>query len=268
MGKRLRSEGVEGIPEDPEAARDLFGVGWWKHDPEQAAKLLTSAGFKKPGNGWMKPDGTPWTMTIIAPADFEVESQRLAFAVANEWKKFGIPTNVQQLQGGVFFTAENTGDLRGRLLLEPDLRHRAGSLGAPGMVAQGLCPPERHRRPPVNQGRYANDKLSALIDEMAPCPSDDPKIVPLGTELLKELVTGMPVIPMFGTSKFVPVNETYWTNYPTADELLRGPVVVVVELQVHRRPPRAGLDELTRDPLRHRPMRWRSSSQQRTRCGR
>jgi peptide/nickel transport system substrate-binding protein len=30
-------------------------------------------------------------------------------------------------------------------------------------------------------------------------------------------------IPMFGTSKFVPVNETYFTNYPTADNYYEGP---------------------------------------------
>jgi len=36
-------------------------------------------------------------------------------------------------------------------------------------------------------------------------------------------VKGMPDINMFGTSKFVPVNETYWTNYPSAENYYEGP---------------------------------------------
>ena len=119
-----------------------------------------------------------------------------------------------------------------------------------------------------NQGRYADDKLSALIDELRAVPSDDPKIVPLGTDILKEIVTGLPVIEMFGTSKFVPVNETYWTNYPTADNAYEGPwwwwsnfKFIVAHLE-----PASTNDPI--DPLRHRPMRWRSSFQRRTRCGR
>jgi len=28
---------------------------------------------------------------------------------------------------------------------------------------------------------------------------------------------------MFATSKFVPVNGTYWTNYPSADRYYEGP---------------------------------------------
>ena len=54
-------------------------------------------------------------------------------------------------------------------------------------------------------------------------PAEDPQIVPVGTEILKELVEGLPAIEMFGTSKFVPVNETYWTNYPSADNYYEGP---------------------------------------------
>jgi peptide/nickel transport system substrate-binding protein len=222
MADQLRSEGVEGIPEDPAAVKDLLGVGWWKHDPEQAAKLLTDAGFTKSGDGWTRPDGKPFTITIFAPADFEVESQRLAFAVANEWTQFGIPTNVQQMQAGAFFTAENTGN------------YEVGSYWGTscGIVPDVFVRMEGWHKDYVrpngtptssNQGRYVNDALSASIDKLRAIPSDDPEIVPIGTEILKELATGLPVIEMFGTSKFVPVNETYWQNYPSADNAYEGP---------------------------------------------
>jgi peptide/nickel transport system substrate-binding protein len=222
LAERLRSEGVENIPEDPEEDRALLGVGWWKHDPEQATKLLLDAGFTNEGGTWLKPDGTPFTITILAPADFEVQSQRLAFAAANEWSQFGIPTNVQQMQAGAFFTAENTGD------------YEAGSYwgSSCGIIPDPFVRMEGWHKDYVrpngtpassNQARYVDDELSALIDTLRTLPSDDPEIVPLGTEILKELVEGLPVIEMFGTSKFVPVNETYWQNYPSADNYYEGP---------------------------------------------
>ncbi len=40
----------------------------------------------------------------------------------------------------------------------------------------------------TNQGRYVDAELSALIDELRAVPADDPSIVPIGTEILKELV--------------------------------------------------------------------------------
>jgi len=33
----------------------------------------------------------------------------------------------------------------------------------------------------------------------------------------------MPWIPMFGTSKFVPVDTYYWTGYPTNENFYEGP---------------------------------------------
>ena len=50
--------------------------------------------------------------------------------------------------------------------------------------------------------------------------SDDPQTVELMKEFMKEFVKELPWLPMFGTSKFVPVDTYYWTNFP-AGQLLR-----------------------------------------------
>jgi peptide/nickel transport system substrate-binding protein len=222
LADQLRAEGTADIPKDPEQVRDLLGVGWWKYDPDEAAKLLKSVGFKKAGDKWQTPDGKPWTISILAPADFEVESQRLAFAVANAWTAFGIDAKVTQMQDGPFFSSEALGN------------YEVGSYwGAScGIVPDPFVRMEGWHKDYVrpngkpsssNLGRYVDDKLSVLIDKLRVISSDDPQVVPLGIEILKELVTGLPAIEMFGTSKFVPVNETYWTNYPTAKNYYEGP---------------------------------------------
>ncbi len=222
LADELRSEGTLDIPKDPQQIRELLGVGWWKYDPEEATKLLNSVGFKKVSGKWQTPDGKPWTISILAPADFEVQSQRLAFAVANEWSAFGIDTKVTQMQDGPFFSAENLGN------------YEVGSYwgSSCGIVPDPFVRLEGWHKDYVrpngvaassNPGRYRNDEVSILIDKLRVISSDDPQIVPLGTEILKELVGGLPAIEMFGTSKFVPVNETYWKNYPSANNYYEGP---------------------------------------------
>ncbi len=222
MGKRLAAEGVADLPNDEVGLRALFGIGWWKHDPAKAAQLLESVGFKKQGNTWLQPDGTQWKMSISAPADFEIQSQRLAFAVANEWKKFGVDVNVQQQQAGVFQTEYAAGNFQAI-----SAWNQTCAIG-PDLWVRGEWWHERYAAPtgqPASQNRerYKNPEVSAIIDEMAKLTTTDPKNVQLGTELMKKLVADMPVIPMFGTSKFVPVNTTYWTNFPSASNYYEGP---------------------------------------------
>jgi peptide/nickel transport system substrate-binding protein len=222
MGKRLAAEHVAGLPKDEAALRSLFGVGWWKFDPDKAAQLLQSVGFKKSGNSWLLPDGSPWKMTINAPADFEIESQRLAFAVANEWKKFGIDVNVQQQQGGVFATEYASGNFQAgsywnqNCAIGPDIWVRLEWWHDKYISPNG-------QPASFNRERYGDPAVNKIIDQMAQLPVTDAKNVEYGTALLKELVRGMPLIPMFGTSKFVPVNTTYWKNYPTASNYYEGP---------------------------------------------
>ncbi|HEX2890709.1 hypothetical protein [Vineibacter terrae] len=183
---------------------------------------LESVGFKKNGNTWLLPVGTPWKMTINAPADFEIQSQRLAFAVANEWKKFGIDVNVQQQQGGVFATEYATGNFQAgsywnqNCAIGPDIWVRLEWWHERYVSPNG-------QPASFNRERYKNPEVSRIIEQMARLPVTDPKNVEQGTALLQELVKGMPVIPMFGTSKFVPVNTTYWKNYPSASNYYEGP---------------------------------------------
>ena len=223
MGETLRNQGVEGIPTDEQELIDLFGVGWWKYDPDKAAELLESVGFTRDANGmWLKPDGSPWQMNINAPANFEVESQRLAFAVADAWRKFGIDANAQQMEAGTFWNANSTGNFE------------VGSYW-PGC---GVAPDvwdnmdgAWHRRyivpvgepAPGNSSRHDSEKLSAILDEVSLLTSDDPRTVELLTEFMKAWVEELPWLPMFGTSKFVPVDTYYWENFPNVDNYYEGP---------------------------------------------
>ncbi len=222
LAASLRADGVDDIPADADAARALFGVGWWKFDTAEAQKLLESVGYKKNGPMWSLPDGTPWRMTINAPADFEIESQRLAFAVANEWRAFGIDANVQQMQAGPFFTVYATGEF------DAGSYWSSSCAIGPDLFVRLEAWHQKYVRPTgtpasFNRERLSDPDVSAAIDRISALPSDDPHIVGESTDLLKALVKQLPAIEMFGTSKFVPVNTYYWDHYPTADNYYEGP---------------------------------------------
>lgn len=223
MAEIFKQQGIaDDLPTTEAELIDLFGVGWWKYDVEQAAKLLESIDFYRDDNGkWRLPDGTPWSIAINAPVDFEVQSGRLAFAVADSWSKFGIDATANTMTSGSFWNASSTGE------------HEAGSYWPGCAIGPDIYPNVSfwHQKfivptgqpAPGNQHRHSSDEIAALLDELELLTSDDPRNVELSKDLLMQMAQEMHWIPMFGTSKFVPVNETYFTNYPTADNYYEGP---------------------------------------------
>jgi len=223
FSQTLIDQGIEGIPTDADAQVDLFGIGWWKYDTAEATKLLTSVGYTQDANSaWMNPDGTPLEITINAPSNFEVESGRLAFAVADSWRKFGLTVNVQQLESGPFWTAESTGNFNSGSYwpgcgVAPDVFFNMDQAwNRKYIVPIGTAAPG-------NSSRFDNQAISDQLDKLANMTSDDPNLVPMTTEFMKSWIAEMPWLPMFGTSKFVPVDTTYWTGFPTPENFYEGP---------------------------------------------
>ena len=221
MVDMLTQQGVEGLPAAGQEATDVFGVGWWKYDTEEATKLLESSGFTFKDDKWYKPDGEAWQIVILAPADFEVQSMRLAFSVADSWRKFGIDAQVKQLDSTTFWDAESTGNFEVGSFwpacgLLPDTTTNMAGWHKQFIVPVG-------ERSSGNRARWSNDRVSTLLDELAGMLSTDPLVVDKITEINQEFVQEIPFLPMFGTSKFVPVIETYWTGFQDADNQFEGP---------------------------------------------
>jgi len=84
---------------------------WWKYDPAYAETLLKSVGFTRGGDGkWLLPNGQPWKLTITGPSGFEMESARIAFLTAEEWKRFGVDVTVELVEAGVFSARDAKGE--------------------------------------------------------------------------------------------------------------------------------------------------------------
>lgn len=226
MVEMLKDEGIEGLPTDKQAMVDLFGVGWWKHDPAQAEKILLRNGFSKKNGKWHLPDGTLWQFSLTGPLGFEVIAERGSFAIVAGWQKFGIDVVVKPADGSSYFVLNQTGQYDAQYYW-PSINvitdatamvrywHKDQvvpiGVNTPGGGNNGACT------------RWKNDHVSALIDELVATPSSDPKVVTLITEVMKELVREQPFAPLTGTSKLVPVISQYWDGFQTADNHFEGP---------------------------------------------
>lgn len=211
--------------EDPEA---VWGIGWWKYDPQEAEKLLLDNGFSKDRNGrWLLPDGTPWKISIIAPADFEIDATRLAFAVADQWRKFGVQVNIETLEAGPLWTRQALGDYDvgsfwGGMLASSGIPDIWTFIN--GFKSDFYTPLGTAATTPNNYRWKVPDKVDQIIDDMGALYFADPKVIELTKEFYKVAVEEMPVIPMVTTKKFSAVDNYYWTNYPTAENLYMAPV--------------------------------------------
>ncbi|MGJ6979084.1 ABC transporter substrate-binding protein [Aestuariimicrobium soli] len=78
-------------------------------DPQKATELLTSKGFKKQGNQWLKPDGKPFTLTLTVNADTS-DIVTSFNAAATALTQFGIKSEVKATSGAQQDADQHNGD--------------------------------------------------------------------------------------------------------------------------------------------------------------
>ena len=69
----------------------------------------------------------------------------------------------------------------------------------------------------------AAESYSAIVDDIAGRQLGDPEIPGLVAEAYAHLDAEMPFVPLVQAAKLLPMNETYWTGWPTADNYYNHP---------------------------------------------
>lgn len=216
------------VPDDAAGLRERFGMGWWKHAPDVAEKLLMKNGFTKSGDGkWMLPDGKPWKISLMAAPD-EQDVYRLALGAQDQWKKFGIDVEVETLERDPYYTRWNTGDFVGisswspfQVNAHPDLWFGLNALHSRFFTPVGQSTAGRGS---ASRLRYKSEQLDRIIDEMGKLSPDDPRVLELGREAMKWWVENMTSIITISFKKFITIDETYWTGWPTSENPNRQPL--------------------------------------------
>ncbi len=78
----------------PRPSRQYIGAGWWKNDLKAAEQLMLDAGMKKVDGKWALPDGSPFKVPLMSMNETNPTMNRAAAAVVENWKAFGIDTNL------------------------------------------------------------------------------------------------------------------------------------------------------------------------------
>jgi peptide/nickel transport system substrate-binding protein len=197
-------------------------LGWWKQDLSKAEQLLTQQGFTRgPDGKWRLPDGTPWTLEIKTTSGFEMESQRIAFLVADQWRAFGIDVKVTPLESGPFSTSYSVGDFQvgtfwpgcSQILdLYANWFNRWSSkywVQKKGEGGHGTG---------WNTADAPIKELDAIVDELERTAPDTPRAFELYREALKIWIRDLPWLGFFPTPFYTFQDGYAWDNWPTFPE--------------------------------------------------
>ncbi|HVZ08179.1 ABC transporter substrate-binding protein [Rhodopila sp.] len=178
-------------------------------DPKKGDALLEAKGFKKSGDAWMKPDGSPLTLEIIGfggsgPAIGPVLSQMLKRrGVA---ASIGLPPNFDDR----FQKGQYTGAIYGHggSIREPydTLRlYQGKSIAVPGAHL-------------VNFSRWRNTDFDKIVDEVyITDPTNVPKLKDLFRAAMEIWLPDLPDVQLVQNYHRIPLNTMRWTNWPGTD---------------------------------------------------
>ena len=180
------------------------------YDVEQSAALMTEAGFAMNGAGLWEKDGATVDGTIQG---FEGIHSDI------------VPILVEMLRNAGFDASVNFGTDAYQNMVD----------GVPGfyMFGHGASLLDPYAALELFHGRFSasigtsagNNRFSrfnspeydAILDEMAPLGSDDPKFKELAVKALEIYWRDQIDVPIIQWLHRIPYNQHYWTNWPTAD---------------------------------------------------
>jgi peptide/nickel transport system substrate-binding protein len=221
LAAKLKQMGVPAaqIPEGAEALSTAFGIGWWKHDPVQANKLLNSVGITKNASGvYTLPDGSVWNLDFVIPGDWNKLMQRVGFSIADNWRKLGINVNTRQVDNAEFGVVQNTNAQLEVMLNWTNCVFNPNYLNSWHSIRKDfLLPANSTERISGNMWRWDNATAHALIAESSALDQGSAKFYENGRAILKEFVKDMAYINIMDIPTAIPTNDYYWTGFPKQD---------------------------------------------------
>ncbi len=179
-------------------------------DTEQSAALMTEAGFTLNGDNMWEKDGA--TVPAVINGFEGIHSDV-------------VPILVEMLRNAGFDASVNFGTDAGQNMADgkPGLYMfgHGASLLDPYAVFElyhsRFSAPAGTPAPGGRWSRYENPEYDAIVDAMAPLPSDDPKFKELAVQAMEIYWRDQIDIPVIQFLHRIPYNQTYWTNWPTTD---------------------------------------------------
>ncbi|ACZ43635.1 extracellular solute-binding protein family 5 [Thermobaculum terrenum ATCC BAA-798] len=191
------------------------------YDPKKAEQLFDELGAKKDSSGRRMYKGKQVEINIITPVAVGQPEYVIGQLLSQELQKIGIKSSVRALSGSVFSDKQSKGqyDLLSLWI--------CGELFDP---AQFYSQFDNRQYKPIgkdassDQVRLKDQKFQELILKLNNANPDDPKNKPLYDQALERFYQLLPVIPIIQTTYPKVYNTTYWTGWPTDDNVYTVPL--------------------------------------------
>ncbi|EFH84659.1 ABC transporter substrate-binding protein [Ktedonobacter racemifer] len=192
------------------------------YDPKKAAALLDEMGAKLNSSGKRTYNGQPLQYEIMTPSKIGDPEYIYGQKLADELNKIGIGANVRYYDGTVWTNKFNNGQF------DITTYYICGEVFDPGQLYSGY---EISKTKPINQDasvggniqrvKYTDlDSLATQLDHTDPGSSAN---MALFNQALETYYKDMPIIPVTQTTYPTIFNTSYWTNWPTDDNLYQVP---------------------------------------------
>jgi len=207
--------GLQAFVDSPEVQALVAQYEPRKFDPDEAATLMTDAGFALNGDGLWERDGE--TVSAVINGFEGIHSDI-------------VPVLVEMLLTCGFDASVNFGDNAFQNMVDGEagmyMWGHGASLKDPyaalelyhGKYSAALGTTAGSNR----WSRYDNPEYDAILDEMAPLASDDPRFHELAAQAMEIYWRDVIDIPIIQWLHRIAYNQTYWVNWPTQENLAAG----------------------------------------------
>jgi peptide/nickel transport system substrate-binding protein len=189
-------------------------------DPQKAGQLLDGLGATMNG-GVRQLNGKPLALTMITPVEVGKNEYQIGQSLAENAKKIGIDIQIRSLVGTPFDDAYNNGqyDLTSHWL--------CGSALDPGQLytlfEERFYQPIGTRTTQGNPTRTRIPELNEIAAKINRADPNDPANKATFDQGLDVFMKNLPAIPVIQTVFPIAYNTTYWTGWPTNENLYNVP---------------------------------------------
>ena len=194
------------------ADQDLVDSIGWTYDPTEAAAILADAGYVDLDNdGFVEaPDGSAIALEVTCPAGWSDWMAAIA-VIADSAQEAGI--NIQDVTPdyGVWNDALTQGTF------DMTLNNWAGMSNTPWTLYNLLFnEPIQEIMGSGNFGRYDNQEMFDLVDDLAAVPVDDKAgMQAVCSDIQEIMLTDVPMIPLWYNGLWAQFSSATSTNWPT-----------------------------------------------------